>query len=78
MIVVINYKEVLKMNELTKAYDKLKKECDNVGKAHNLTLFQNVSDNVLTIIRSIKVSSKEKELIWDLYHNYLYFEYKEI
>ena len=66
------------MNELNNSYDKLKKHCDDIGKKYDITLFQNVSDNVYLIIQCAEPTQDEKSLIWDLYHDYLYYQYKEI
>lgn len=66
------------MNQLKHFYNKLKTKCDAIGNKYNITLFQNVSDNVYSIIQSAEPTQEEKSYIWDLYHDYLYFEYKEL
>lgn len=66
------------MNESLKAYVKLKKECEVIGKKYGIKQYQNVSDNVYLTIECTKATQEEKSLIWDLYHDFLYFEYKEI
>lgn len=66
------------MEQTTNHYNELKKQCDEIGNKYNITLFQNVSDNVYCIIQSAEPTQDEKSSIWDLYHNYLYSEYKEI
>ena len=66
------------MKQTKKPYDNLKKQCDEIGNKYNITLFQNVSDNVYSIIQSAEPTQEEKSYIWDLYHDYLYYEYKEI
>jgi hypothetical protein len=65
------------MNQLKHFYDKVKKQCDEIGNKYDITLFQNVSDNVYSIIQSAEPTQEEKSYIWDLYHDYLYFENKE-
>lgn len=66
------------MNQLKHFYNKLKNKCDEIGNKYDITLFQNVSDNVYSIIQSAEPTQEEKSYIWDLYHDYLYFDYKEI
>ena len=66
------------MNQTKRPYDNLKKQCDEIGKKYDITLFQNISDNVYSIIQSAEPTLDEKSSIWDLYHEYLYSEYKEI
>ena len=66
------------MNQTKRPYDNLKTFCDEIGNKYNITLFQNVSDNVYSIIQSAEPTQEEKSYIWDLYHDYLYYQYKEI
>lgn len=65
------------MNQLKHFYNKTKKKCDGIGKKYNITLFQNLSDNVFAIIQAAEPTQEEKAYIWDLYHDYLYFEHRE-
>lgn len=65
------------MNQLKHFYNKLKKQCDEIGNKYDITLFQNVPDNVFVIIQNAEPTQDEKAYLWDLYHDYLYFEIKK-
>ena len=66
------------MNQLKHYYNELERQCKEIGKKYDITLFQNISDNVYLIIQCAEPTQNEKAHIWGLYHDYLYFEYKEI
>lgn len=65
------------MDRFTKIYNELKKACNDIGHKYELTLFQNMPDNVFSIIQAAEPTDEEKMHVWDLYHDYLFISYRE-
>ncbi len=59
------------MNQLKHFYNKLKKQCDLIGNKYNITLFQNISDNVYEIIQNAE-PTKKKKVIYGIYTTIIY------
>lgn len=63
-----------------KAYKRLEKECIKIEKKYNVILFvhHSLHDSAYLVLTNPTISEEEKECIWELYHDWLYIEYKEI